>query len=57
LLGAAMPCLYLTLEKLPATAGLAAAIGKDWAGIAAFVAAALGMIVGSLLKPSSVAKA
>jgi len=53
LLGAAVPVAHLTLEKLPATAAWAASIGKDIAGIAAFVGAALGMIVGSLLKPRS----
>lgn len=51
-LGAAVPIVHLTMEKIPATAEHAAAIGKDAAGIAAFVAAALGMIVGSLLKPT-----
>jgi len=51
LLGAAVPILHLTLEKLPATEKLAAAIGKDWTGLAAFAAAAAGMILGSLLKP------
>jgi SSS family solute:Na+ symporter len=51
LLGAAVPITHLTLEKIPATVQLAASIGKDTAGIAAFVAAALGMIAGSLLKP------
>jgi SSS family solute:Na+ symporter len=51
ILGAVLPVSYLALEKIPATAELAAAIGKDWAGISAFAAAALGMIVGSLLKP------
>lgn len=50
-LGAAVPTLHLTCEKLPATAAWAAAVGKDQAGIAAFVAAALGMVAGSLLKP------
>ena len=50
-LGAAVPISHLTLEKLPSTAAWAASIGKDLAGIAAFAAAALGMIVGSLLKP------
>jgi SSS family solute:Na+ symporter len=50
-LGAAVPITQLTLEKLPATAAFAASIGKDIAGISAFVAAALGMIIGSLLKP------
>jgi len=52
-LGAAVPITQLTLEKLPATAAFAASIGKDIAGISAFVAAALGMIIGSLLKPKS----
>jgi SSS family solute:Na+ symporter len=51
ILGAAVPIAHLTLEKIPAAAKFAASIGKDTAGIAAFVAAALGMIVGSLLKP------
>jgi len=51
LLGAAVPVIHLTLEKLPSTAAWAASLGKDLPGLAAFVAAALGMIVGSLLKP------
>lgn len=51
ILGAAVPIAHLTMEKLPATAGLAATIGKDAAGTAAFAAAAIGMIAGSLLKP------
>ncbi|MDQ3623004.1 MAG: sodium:solute symporter family protein [Verrucomicrobiota bacterium] len=54
-LGAAVPIAHLMMEKIPATAKLAASIGKDWAGIAAFVAAAIGMIAGSLLKPQSTA--
>ncbi len=49
--GAIVPVLFLTLEKVNATAGLAAEIGKDKAGIAAFAAAAIGMVAGSLLKP------
>ncbi|MBK8093139.1 MAG: hypothetical protein IPK32_14420 [Verrucomicrobiaceae bacterium] len=53
LLGAAVPVAHLTLEKMPSTAAFAASIGKDAAGIAAFIAAALGMIAGSLLKPSA----
>jgi SSS family solute:Na+ symporter len=52
-LGAAVPITHLAMEKIPGTAALAASIGKDQAGIAAFVAAALGMIAGSLLKPRS----
>ena len=51
--GAAVPVAHLTLEKMPSTAAFAASIGKDAAGIAAFIAAALGMIAGSLLKPSA----
>ncbi|MGB3121837.1 MAG: hypothetical protein WBE58_23630, partial [Verrucomicrobiales bacterium] len=51
-LGAAVPVAHLTMEKIPDLAPLAARLGKDGAGIAAFAAAALGMIVGSLLKPS-----
>lgn len=51
LFGALMPMLHLTMEKLPQTADLAARIGKDWAGLSAFAAAALGMVLGSLLKP------
>lgn len=51
LLGAALPMLHLTLEKMPATAAWAKSIGKDVPGIAAFVAAALGMVVGSMIKP------
>lgn len=55
LLGAAVPVTHLTLEKLPSTAALAASVGKDFAGLAAFVGAALGMIIGSLIKPKSTA--
>lgn len=51
ILGATVPIAHLTLEKIPATVNFAAAIGKDTAGIAAFVAAAVGMLAGSLLKP------
>jgi SSS family solute:Na+ symporter len=49
--GAVVPSAHLLMEKIPSTAELAARIGKDWAGIAAFVAAALGMVIGSLIKP------
>ncbi len=52
ILGAAIPISHLAMEKIPATAKLAADIGKDWAGIAAFAGAALGMFAGSLLKPA-----
>lgn len=53
ILGAVVPMAHLSMEKIPATAKLAAAIGKDAAGIAAFAAAAMGMIVGSLIKPGT----
>lgn len=52
ILGAAVPIAHLTLEKIPATVNFAASIGKDTAGIGAFVAAAVGMLAGSLLKPT-----
>lgn len=51
LLGAVVPITHLAMEKLPATAKMAAEFGKDAAGLSAFAAAALGMIAGSLLKP------
>ena len=51
ILGAAIPAAYLVLEQLPATAGAAKRIGPYYSGIAAYAAAAAGMIVGSLLKP------
>jgi SSS family solute:Na+ symporter len=50
ILGAAVPIAHLAMEKISFTAALAARIGKDRAGIAAFVAAALGMIIGSYMK-------
>lgn len=49
--GAAVPIAFLSLEKMASTADIAARIGKDNAGIAAFAAAALGMIIGSLIRP------
>ena len=52
LLGALVPATFLTLEKIPATAEFAASIGKSYTSIAAYVLAAIGMIVGSLLKPA-----
>ena len=53
ILGALIPTVHLTLEKIPATAAWAAQFGKDAAGIAAFLAAGLGMVLGSLLKPAA----
>ena len=56
ILGAAVPIAHLAMEKIPATAKIAESLGKDAAGIAAFGAAALGMIAGSLLKPRTETK-
>ena len=49
--GALVPILFLSFEKMASTAAWANDFGKDNAGIAAFAAAATGMIVGSLIKP------
>jgi SSS family solute:Na+ symporter len=51
LLGALFPILFLVLEQLESTKDLAKAIGPYYSGIAAYLAAALAMVVGSLLKP------
>lgn len=53
--GAVMPVTYLTLEKIQAAERIVAEFGKDNAGIASFACAALGMIVGSLIKPKPAA--
>lgn len=55
-LGAVVPVAHLAMQKIPATASFAASVGSDVAGIAAFVAAALGMIAGSLLKPRTTSR-
>jgi SSS family solute:Na+ symporter len=55
--GATFPTAYLVLEQVPATAALAERIGPEYAGIASYVAAALAMIVGSLIKPQGSQKA
>jgi SSS family solute:Na+ symporter len=53
LFGALIPALYLVLEQVPATSKFAKeSIGPYYSGIAAYVAAALAMVIGSLLKPS-----
>lgn len=52
-LGALVPVAHLTCEKVPSLIPLVKNITKDHAGIAAFTASALGMIIGSLLKPST----
>ena len=51
LVGATMPVGFLVLEQLPVTADRAAAIGPYYSGIAAYLGAALAMVIGSLLKP------
>ena len=52
-LGTIFPMLYLTMQKIPSLAKTAENIGPNYSGIAAFVAATAGMIVGSLIKPRS----
>jgi len=49
--GALIPLVYLVLDQYPPTHDLAASIGPNWSGIAAFAGAAIAMILGSLLKP------
>ena len=49
--GAIFPTGYLVMQQVSATQALADHIGPWYSGIAAFAAAALAMIVGSLLKP------
>lgn len=49
--GAAIPVTFLVMQKVPATQGLAKAIGPDYSKIGAFVLAVVAMAAGSLLKP------
>ncbi len=51
--GAVVPVVYLVLQQLPSTHALAATVGPYYSGIGSYVAAAGGMVVGSLLKPSA----
>ncbi len=51
LLGALFPLGYLVMEQIPATKDLAKQIGPHISGLAAYAAAALAMIIGSLLTP------
>ncbi|MCD9185807.1 MAG: sodium:solute symporter family protein [Pyrinomonadaceae bacterium] len=53
---ALIPILFLVLEKTDSTKDIAKQIGPYYSGIAAYVFSALGMIVGSLLKPQGEAK-
>jgi SSS family solute:Na+ symporter len=49
--GAVFPTCFLVLQQLPATKDFASVtVGPHYSGIAAYVAAALAMVVGSLLK-------
>jgi SSS family solute:Na+ symporter len=57
LVGAVIPLTYLAMQLIPRTADLAASIGKYYFGIAAFSAAAVAMVVGSLLKPAAAQQA
>jgi len=50
-IGALVPIAYLSMQKIPATVALADKIGPYYSGIGAYVGAALGLVVGSLLKP------
>jgi len=52
-LGALFPIAFLVIEQLPATAGFAKKVGPYYSGIAAYVFAGIGMVIGSYLKPSS----
>ena len=55
--GAVFPIAFLVMQKLPATQGFVAKIGPNWSGIAAYAAAAIAMVVGSLMKPASITPA
>jgi len=48
--GAVIPSAFLLLEQLPASSPLAKQVGPYYSGITAYFAAALAMVVGSLLK-------
>jgi SSS family solute:Na+ symporter len=52
IVGAFIPTTRLVLQEIPATASLAKSVGPYYGGIAAFVGAALAMVIGSLLKPA-----
>ena len=50
IMGAAFPIGFLILEQVPATQGFASRVGPYYSGIAAYAAAAIAMVAGSLLK-------
>jgi SSS family solute:Na+ symporter len=49
--GAAIPLGFLILKEVPATRQMALDVGPYYSGIAAYVGAAVAMVVGSLAKP------
>lgn len=51
--GAVIPVGFLVLEQVPASAGLARAIGPYHSGVATYLLTGLAMVVGSLLKPAA----
>jgi SSS family solute:Na+ symporter len=52
IIGAVIPVTRLVAQEIPATASIAKSVGPYYGGIAAFIGAAVAMIVGSFLKPS-----
>ena len=50
--GALFPAGYLVIEQLPSTESFAKSIGPSWSGFAAYVFAAIAMVVGSLARPA-----
>lgn len=53
---AIIPVSYLVMEQVPATAGLAKSIGPYYSGIATYVLSAAAMVLGSSLKPQTLAR-
>ena len=51
--GAVIPVGFLVLEQVPATAGLAKAIGPYHSGVATYLLTGAAMVAGSLLKPGA----
>lgn len=51
--GAAIPVGFLVLEQVPATSGLAKAVGPYHSGVAAYLLTGAAMVAGSLLKPAA----
>ena len=51
IVSAALPIAYLVIEQLDGTKELAKSIGPYYSGIATYVLSAVGMVVGSYLKP------